>query len=186
MSNTDEPQHERNVAPSGRQGVRPFKGERGMPDELPNDDLTERIVEISYSEYRQLLFSGPIPPPTILKGYNDAEAGLANRIVTMAEKQQDHRMDAEKKAIYGEIDRAREALRLGFIICIVIVAGAIYLLAIGRSIEGFGALLAQAALLVGLYFYGSNKREKERRDKAKLMAQAAMRESEPDKNVQQS
>src|SRR5438874_2723108 len=117
MSNTDEPQQERNVAPSEGQRVRPFKGERGKPD----DELTERIIEISYSEYRQLLFSGPLPPPTILKGYNEAEAGLANRIVTMAEKQQDHRIDVEKKAIYGEIDRAREALRLGFVLCVVIV-----------------------------------------------------------------
>src|SRR5882757_310595 len=47
----------------------------------------------------QRSWRGPLPPPDILKGYNDAVPDGAERILRMAEKQSQHRMDMEKKVI---------------------------------------------------------------------------------------
>jgi uncharacterized membrane protein len=42
-------------------------------------------------------FVGPIPPPDLLKKYEDALDGAADRIIKMAEKQSAHRQWMEKQ-----------------------------------------------------------------------------------------
>ena len=43
-------------------------------------------------------FSGPIPPPAILGEYEKIHAGLADRIMKMAESQSEHRKYLERKS----------------------------------------------------------------------------------------
>jgi uncharacterized membrane protein len=43
-------------------------------------------------------FTGPLPPPGVLKGYEDALPGSAERIISMAEKYGDHRRALEVRA----------------------------------------------------------------------------------------
>ena len=40
-------------------------------------------------------FSGPLPPPAVLQGYEDIVLGAANRILEMAERQSKHRQQLE-------------------------------------------------------------------------------------------
>jgi uncharacterized membrane protein len=54
--------------------------------------------------------AGPIPPPEILRGYEEASAGAANRIITMAEDQGRHRREMEKLAL----EMHREAIKAQF------------------------------------------------------------------------
>lgn len=44
-------------------------------------------------------FSGPIPPPEIIEKYNEVVPGAADRIITMAEKEANHRHDIDKKKL---------------------------------------------------------------------------------------
>jgi hypothetical protein len=46
-------------------------------------------------------FSGPLPPPAILKAYDLVEPGLASRITGLAERQAVHRMALEKAVVFG-------------------------------------------------------------------------------------
>lgn len=167
VADNDKPQRKSLTRPPQKQGVPSARTMKAAPSIDPDDPA--QVVGITVAQYRQL-FSGPLPPPETLILYNDAHPGLANRIVTMAEKQQDHRIDIEKKAVSGEIEIRREALRAAFVLGLAIVLGAVYLLANGRTLEGFGTLIAEAAIFVGTYLYGSNKRAKERVEKAKIMA----------------
>jgi uncharacterized membrane protein len=71
-------------------------------------DAVEKIEEVvrEFSgEIHELrsIFSGPIPPPNILRDYNQAVPGLGDRIVTMAEKEGDHRRYLEKTSLEGEL-----------------------------------------------------------------------------------
>jgi uncharacterized membrane protein len=59
--------------------------------------LTTRQVSATAS------FIGPLPPPSILKQYDEVNPGLANRIVRMAETEADHRRQIEKKALDADI-----------------------------------------------------------------------------------
>lgn len=64
-------------------------------------------------------FSGPIPPPSIIKGYEDILPGTAERIVSMAENQAKHRQDMEKIMVSAE---ARDSL-LGVVFAFILGVG---------------------------------------------------------------
>lgn len=61
-------------------------------------------------------FSGPIPHPEILKGYSEVVKDGGERIVTMAEKQSNHRMQLEDYAIKEELKQSRLGQVFGFIL----------------------------------------------------------------------
>ncbi len=175
VASNDEPREISKTVPPDEQGVQSILEKISEESDIPIEvleSLPKEIIEVTVASAYMARYRGPLPPPEILARYNEIHPGLADRIVQMAERQQGHRIDLEKKSVYGEVDRSREALRLAFIVTVVIVAGAIYLLATGHPIEGFGALLLDTAVLVGAYIYGRTTREKERRAKSVLMAGA--------------
>ena len=69
-----------------------------VPQPKP-DDEPQSPVEISESEEEleelsvrvSEKFAGPIPPPPIMKRYEEILPGSANRILKMAENQSEHR-----------------------------------------------------------------------------------------------
>ncbi len=142
-----------------------------IPDELLQDvpeELRQAVVSI-FSH-----FQGPLPPPSILKGYEDVEQGLANRIVAMAEDQQKHRMamdhhrmEIENRAI--GIDEAvirsgfvmeRWGLAAGLIIALVMAIGSMVLIYTGSDVGGLAIIIAEIAVLAGV-FYVARQRQKE-------------------------
>ena len=76
-------------------------------------------------------FSGPIPHPDILMGYDRVNKGLADRIVRMAEKEQDGRLACNKKIVNGPINATKRGQWMGFIIAILFLGTAIYFATIG-------------------------------------------------------
>jgi uncharacterized membrane protein len=60
-------------------------------------ELREAVQEFSadVTEMRSM-FSGPVPPPELLAGYEKVLPGMADRILTMAEKEGDHRRAMER------------------------------------------------------------------------------------------
>ena len=83
--------------------------EKGMPkrrnDQIQNakpknHEITARQISTS--------FIGPLPPPTILKQYDEIAPGLADRIVRMAETEADHRRQIENRALNADIGLAEK------------------------------------------------------------------------------
>ncbi len=64
-------------------------------------------------------FSGPLPPPSVLKEYNNVLENGAERIMKMAEMQSSHRIDLEKLAIGEELKQSRNGQVYGFILAII-------------------------------------------------------------------
>jgi len=48
-------------------------------------------------------FSGPLPPPDIINGYNSVVKNGGERIFAMTEKQMQHRIDLEKHIVKEEL-----------------------------------------------------------------------------------
>jgi uncharacterized membrane protein len=70
-------------------------------------------------------WQGPLPPPEILQGYEDAFPGAAERIFKMAEDQGEHRRELEKQAFGIEKEgmvRSFAEARLGQILAFAISA----------------------------------------------------------------
>lgn len=65
-------------------------------------DDSEQIAEVLARVIEQK-FSGPIPPPNIIAGYEKVIPGAADRIIRMAEQQSSHRQEMELMQIKAEI-----------------------------------------------------------------------------------
>jgi len=96
-------------------------------------------------------FQGPIPPPSILRGYDEIIPDGAERIMTMAEDEQDHRHDLEKRQI-GLFERGQW---FAFILGLVTVGGGTYLLATDHDLTGFGALLIGLGSIVSSLLFSN-------------------------------
>ena len=59
---------------------------------------------------------GPLPPPEMLDGYERTLPGTAERILSMAEKQQDHRQMIEKAVIVGNLRDQRLGVVFAFLL----------------------------------------------------------------------
>lgn len=100
--------------------------ERNDFDEILEEKFSQRIISISASQSQS--FSGPLPPPNIIGGYENRIPGSGERIIAMAEKEQKHRHGIhEKEASLAkkELDTSADLTKRGQII------GAILLLVFG-------------------------------------------------------
>lgn len=79
----------------------------------------QKIIIQSMLAIQQESFSGPIPHPAILEGYEKIQAGFAERIVKMAEKEQDHRFECDDKIIKGSISTTKRGQWMGYTIALV-------------------------------------------------------------------
>jgi len=102
------------------------------------------------------IYSGPLPPPGMLKAYNDVVPGSGNDILNEFKKQGKHRRFVEKLIVFG---------KLFFIpvvpLLIILVAFYIGYLLIksDKQTEGFIALLGPLGVLAGLFIWGKKRKE---------------------------
>lgn len=83
----------------------PAKQSSGHSSEESQNEITQAYQK------QQLVaanFQGPIPPPSVLEGYEVILKGSANRILTLAESETSHRHAMEKKALDAEIESLRK------------------------------------------------------------------------------
>lgn len=98
--------------------------------------------------------SGPIPSPETLQGYDNILPGAADRVITMAEKQQNHRMGLETKHLSEQMGQSRLGQWLGFIIAIIAISAGTYLTMNGHDTVG-GILLGTTLVsLVAVFVVG--------------------------------
>jgi uncharacterized membrane protein len=70
-------------------------------------------------------FTGPIPPPAVLAGYEAVLPGLADRLVTMAEQQSAHRQELERQVVNANIRHAEIGLWLGAAVAALLIIAAV-------------------------------------------------------------
>ena len=134
-----------------------------MPENNPQARNPPQNLEFNLTQ-----ISGPIPPPQILQQYNSVVPDAAQRIIRMAEKQSDHRMDLERKVVNSNVVKSYFGMVLATII-------AIYGLYIAKEISingnpwaaGIIAALDLGGLIsVAIYNGLVQKKEREKRREA--------------------
>lgn len=104
-------------------------------------------------------FSGPLPPPQHLEQYNQILPGSAERILSMAEKQQEHRMAVENSVLLTVNKAHLSGLRFAFIIfmtCLLLSGYALYL---DKMTFAVGTLLVGIAGATVSFITGKPKQE---------------------------
>ena len=88
----------------------------GEPSEGPSpvpeteEGVVKRFLQVARA------FVGPVPPPDLLRQYEEISPGFADRLIQMAEAQQNHRHQLEQQHLDGYIrdkEAARKEARLG-------------------------------------------------------------------------
>jgi uncharacterized membrane protein len=93
----------------------------------------------------QEAFTGPMPHPRHLAEYEETLPGCAERIMRMAEKEQDARHSVSAELVEIEKRNTKRGMWFGFIIAGLLVAGAVTCAAIGQTTVAV-ALVAAAAV----------------------------------------
>ena len=128
----------------------------------------------------QASWRGPLPPPDILRRYDEVLPGTAGRILDMAEsrhryqlqyaktaqEQEGFALETTRKVAAGDVMQGYLGVIFAFIIAMTGLAGGIYLSATGRWEPGLAIRLSSLAGLVGVFVYGTQARRAERRRNA--------------------
>lgn len=110
------------------------------------------------------VFRGPLPPPEILEGYNDVIENGADRIITMAEKNQNHRHELENAVILGGLKNERRGQVIAGFLFLALLAAATYLISIDKDGTGVGILIAEFLAGAALFMNAqANKRQEMKR-----------------------
>jgi len=117
-------------------------------------------------------FSGPLPPPEMLKEYNEVLPGMANRILAMAENQSVHRLEIEKKGVANEITLSQRGQWCAFAFAILALISGTVLVAMGHAAAGGVITGVPFASIVSAFLYSTYQKRKERADRAKVMTGA--------------
>lgn len=103
-------------------------------------------------------FTGPLPPPSLLASYDQVAPGLADRIVTMAEKQAVHRQGIECKLVEGSIFAAKAGMVCGLVVALAVLLTAGWIATHGGAWPG--ALLGVGDLTALVTVFVAQQRSK--------------------------
>ena len=142
---------------------------RPLTDLLPDGEESRRLLQISTRQEVSESFSGPLPPPCVLREYNEIVPGLADRIVAQAERQTDHRISLENRVVESDISRSRAGLTRGFLLCSICIVGGIVCVLCGHDVAGTTIATGAVVGLASVFIYGTNVRKAERTEKAKIL-----------------
>lgn len=108
-------------------------------EELPLEELSQDALDVVEAVPQNMRVkvasaflgvkshSGPLPSPETLSGYENTLTGAADRIITMAEKQQDHRIDLEKTAVRRQFNQSSTGQWIAAILAFSFLGGSVYL-----------------------------------------------------------
>jgi uncharacterized membrane protein len=122
--------------------------------------LVTQTIEIEHREHH----SGPLPHPRTLREYDDIIDNGAERIVTVFEKQSDHRMQLEKKVITSQTTQSLLGQIFGFVIAIVFLIAGIYLVINDYEVAGITIFGLDIVGLVTVFVIGKRKQKKDLSD----------------------
>lgn len=128
--------------------------ERQIGDLLPQGSRGEAIRRISTTLQAEF-FSGPIAHPRHLREYESICPGAADRIIKMAENQQNHMIELDKTAMNAEINDQRRGMNIGAVVFSALILAA-FITAIWTQNEVIVGLFLGAAAIgaVGKFVNG--------------------------------
>ena len=130
---------------------------RPFTNQQPGQPQSQHVVTL----FRAASFSGPIPPPEMLRQYDEIQPGLAERIISMAEQQSAHRRILEKRVVSSNELRALIGQVMAFVIALFGIGSGVYLAMHDKPTEGLTAILGTLVGIVGVFVYGKMAQRKE-------------------------
>jgi uncharacterized membrane protein len=96
----------------------------------------------------------PLPPPTMLRDYELALPGAADRIVALLEQQESHRQALEIRKAEAEIAQVARGQLFGFVLGLAAATASFILVWKGKNLTGTILSITTLASLVGIFIIG--------------------------------
>lgn len=138
-----------------------------LPEFIPEDIKEEIISRIVLQEQ----YSGPLAHPRIVAGYEQHLPGSADRILTLAEEQQSHRMQQENRGQQAAIERDKRAMNRGFVLALSLMLVSALAIYLGSDLVGFGMVATSVVSLAGVFLYSHHSTQQELREKRAALQQ---------------
>jgi uncharacterized membrane protein len=110
-----------------------------------------------------------LPPPDILKQYEEIVPGIAKTMVNLAEHQSKTRMHLEIRKVNGNLAKSFTGLILGFLMGIFGLWGGFYLTFKGYNVLGIILSSSTLVTLVMTFIYGSQSKRNENHKSGELL-----------------
>jgi uncharacterized membrane protein len=129
----------------------------------------QRTASLQVTRQRTEIHAGPLPHPAVLRQYDEIIPDGADRILSLVERQTDHRIDLEKKVVYSDARRADWGVIAGLLVAGGGMGFGYALLVHGHAVAGSIFAGGTITTLVGTFVYGTKSRREERIKKTKIM-----------------
>ncbi|MCY4019448.1 MAG: DUF2335 domain-containing protein [Chloroflexi bacterium] len=140
-----------------------------IPPELieyvPAEKREEIIREIVLHEQ----YLGPLAHPRIAAGYERLLPGSVDRILTMAEEQQRHRLKQEDRGQQAAIERDKRGMNRGFTLAMALMLVSALAIYLGSDLVGFGMVATSVVSLAGVFLYSHHSTQQELREKREAL-----------------
>jgi uncharacterized membrane protein len=117
----------------------------------------KKMSSNNLSQY-EIISADRLPPPEILKKYEEIVPGIAKTIMNLAEQQSKTRLHLEIRALNGNLAKSFTGLILGFLIGIFGLGGGFYLTFKGYNVLGIILSSTTLVTLVMSFIYGSQSK----------------------------
>ena len=116
------------------------------------------IQQISYSEFYQ----GPLPSPKDMKGYQEINPDFPDRIMQMTEKQLDHKIAMEQKALNAGIQSALRGQIIAAFLFLTVLGVGTYMIYTGKDVGGWSLVFLALVCVITSIALGtaSSKQQK--------------------------
>jgi uncharacterized membrane protein len=128
---------------------------------VPVKKKEEILRSVSITMIQERSHSGPLPDAETLIKYNSIIPDGAERIMKMAEKQQEHRMTMESKVITSQSHQSKLGQIFGFIIGLVGIGSGTFLASIGEATVGGIIAGGTVVSLVSVFVLGKRRQKSE-------------------------
>lgn len=118
---------------------------------LASIDPDKRSVIVSAMVEMRQTFCGPLPRPADFKAYKEVLSNAPERILLMAEKQQQHRIDSEERIIKADIRESIFGQVFAVLLVVLFLAAAVYLGINGH--DWLAGIVATLSATISAIFY---------------------------------
>lgn len=140
-------------SPSGNSEP-PDSGESPVVDsEVVEEEPEDRAYHVAGEVIHQSVSfrQAPYPTPLDLREYEDIHPGFTGRILTLTERETQHRIQQERLQDNATVELAKRGQTYAFIVVMTLVVGGVIAILTDHSIAGFAGLVLAAATLAGAF-----------------------------------
>lgn len=138
-----------------------IKAEDEIAETEKDISRAEQEESIHQSQIRSMMFSGPLPPPDVLERYDSIVPEGADRLLSMVEKEQKHRLEMREKLVDCQVIDISSARKqtgrgqvFGLIIGLSIIFAGVLMTYWGYAIPGATVITGTVAGGVGVFVIG--------------------------------